>query len=124
MTSLSGNLLVLQGGGPTPVLNVTLYGVLDEARRHGGFGRTLGARFGVEGLLQGDLLDLSAEPTDEIERLKSSPGAALGSTRYKPSESDLERIINRLREYGVRHLLLIGGNGSLRGAEVIGDAAR
>jgi len=115
-----GNLLVIQGGGPTPVLNTTLFGVVDEALPR--FDRVLGARFGVEGLIRGDLVDLSAVPRDEIERLKHSPGASLGSTRHKASPADLDRILGTLRLHEVRALLVIGGNGSLRGAEAIADA--
>jgi 6-phosphofructokinase 1 len=116
----AGNLLVLQGGGPTQVLNASLFGVIDEARPS--YRRVLGARFGVEGLVKGDVVDLSAVPATEIARLKDAPGASLGSTRYKATAADLDRIIGVLRGHEVRSLIIIGGNGSLRGAEVIGDA--
>jgi 6-phosphofructokinase 1 len=124
MTGAMGNLAVLQGGGPTPVLNATLCGILDEAHRAGTFDRILGARFGVEGLLKGDFIDLSAVSPSELQRLRLTPGATLGTTRIKPAGSDLERIIEHLRRQDVRALLLVGGNGSLRGADVIARAAR
>jgi 6-phosphofructokinase 1 len=117
-----GNLLVIQGGGPTAVINTTLFGVIDEAMPR--FDRVLGARFGIEGLVRGDLLDLSAVPRREIERLKDSPGASLGSTRHKADASELDRIVGTLRLHDVRALIVIGGNGSLRGAEAIADAVR
>jgi 6-phosphofructokinase 1 len=120
MSAARGNLLVIQGGGPTPVVNTTLFGVIDEAMPR--FDRLLGARFGVEGLIGGDLVDLSAVLRRELERLKDSPGASLGSTRHKASASDLERIVAALRDHDVRALVVIGGNGSLRGAEAIADA--
>jgi len=123
MNPAGGNLLVLQGGGPTAVLNASLYGVLAEASCHSCIRSCLGARFGVEGLLRGELLDLSSVPREEIERLKASPGASLGSTRYRPTENDLERIVSLLGQHDIRYLLLIGGNGSLRGAEAISQAA-
>jgi 6-phosphofructokinase 1 len=116
----SGNLLVVQGGGPTPVLNASVFGVIDQGRPE--YQRIFGARFGVEGLVRGDLIDLSSVPSDEIARLKDAPGASLGSTRYKASDADLDRIIDVLREHEVRALIVIGGNGSLRGAEVLADA--
>jgi 6-phosphofructokinase 1 len=118
-----GNLLVLQGGGPTAVINASLYGVLAEAAGHSSIRRCIGARFGIEGLLRGDLLDLSTLSRAQVDSLRTSPGAALGSTRYKPSDADLEQIVARLREYDIRYLLLIGGNGSLRGGEAISRAA-
>src|SRR5687768_2723568 len=119
----AGNLLVLQGGGPTPVLNASLFGVLDEARRHRCVRRILGARFGVAGLLKDDLVDLSFVPQRELKRLKVTPGASLGSSRHKLTEAEVERIVDRLRERDVRFLLLIGGNGSMRAADLLAQGA-
>ncbi len=113
------NLLVVQGGGPTPVLNATLSSILDEARRSNKIGRIFGARSGVAGLAQGDVVDLSELPREELDRLRMSPGAALGTSRAKPSPADLDRIVQSLRRLAVRQVLFIGGNGTMRGAEVI-----
>ena len=120
----AGNLLVFQGGGPTPVLNASLFGVLDEARRHNGVRRIFGARFGVAGLLKDDLVDLSFVPQRELKRLKVTPGASLGSSRHKLTEADVEQIVDRLRERDVRYLLLIGGNGSMRAADLLARGAK
>jgi 6-phosphofructokinase 1 len=122
--SALGNLLVLQGGGPTPVLNASLYGVIDEARSAGKFAGVFGARFGIEGLLRDDLLDLSNVAADEIARLRVTPGASLGTSRTKALPDDLERILASLRAREIRSVLLIGGNGSLRGAAALDEAAR
>jgi 6-phosphofructokinase 1 len=118
-----GNLLVLQGGGPTPVLNASLYAVIAEARRHRTFRRIFGACDGVAGILKDQVLDLSFLPQSDLKRLKSAPGASLGSTRHKLSDGDVEQIIARLRERDVRYLVLIGGNGSMRGADLIAQGA-
>jgi ATP-dependent phosphofructokinase / diphosphate-dependent phosphofructokinase len=123
MRAAGGNLLVLQGGGPTPVLNTSLFGVLDEARRDSRIPKLFGARFGIHGVIKGDLLDLSGISADQIAALRSSPGASLGSTRYKPAEPDMERIIACLKRYDIRYLMMIGGNGTLRGAHAIAQAA-
>ena len=117
------NLMVVQGGGPTPVFNASLYGVIDEARR-GGADRVLGARRGVEGLIAGDVVDLTSVSQPQLDLLKRSPGASLGSTRHKLLERDLEQIVDTLRGFDVDALVLIGGNGSLRGAELIAAAAQ
>lgn len=124
MSSTRGKLLVLQGGGPTPVLNATLVGVIDQARRAQRFDAILGARFGVEGLLKKDWLDLSRLRDDDFQQLRMTPGATLGTTRLKPADADFQRIIEHLRQEEVRALLLIGGNGSLRGAHAISQAAQ
>lgn len=123
MPPTRAKLLVLQGGGPTAVVNATLFGVIHEARRTEQFGSLLGARFGMEGLLNRDWVDLSTLSPADLERVRMTPGAALGTTRHKPAEADFERIIGQLRKDDIRALLLIGGNGSLRGARAIAEAA-
>jgi 6-phosphofructokinase 1 len=123
MTRAPVNLTVLQGGGPTPVLNASLFAVIDEALHQPSIDRILGARFGVEGLLKGDFLDLSAIPQTELQKLRTTPGASLGTTRHKLSDSDLDRVLATLKSHNIRHLLLIGGNGSLRAADLIAQAA-
>ena len=115
--------MVLQGGGPTPVVNASLYGVISEARHHRGVRRIFGARYGVAGLLKDEIVDVSFLPQRELKRLKTTPGASLGSTRHKLTEGDVEQIVARLRERDVRFLLLIGGNGSMRGADLIAQGA-
>src|SRR5688572_28139403 len=94
----TGNLLVLQGGGPTPVVNASLYGVIAEARQHRAFPRILGACNGIAGLLADEVIDLSFLPQRELKRLKTAPGASLGSTRHKLTDGDVEQIVARLRE--------------------------
>jgi 6-phosphofructokinase 1 len=113
---------VLQSGGPTPVLNTTLFGVLDEASKHPQIGRVFGARFGFDGLLKEDLIDLSALSRDQVAALKTAPGASLGTSREKASDVQVNRILEMLREFDVSWLLIIGGNGSLRGAEALATA--
>jgi 6-phosphofructokinase 1 len=122
VSAAARNLLVIQGGGPTPVLNASLFGVIDEALASAKFAGVLGARFGIEGLVRDDLIDLKMTKS-ELQRLRLTPGASLGSTRYKASKSDLDLILSNLRKRNVAVLIVIGGNGSLRGAQVISDAA-
>src|SRR3954469_15742191 len=110
--SVRGNLLVLQGGGPTAVINTSLYGVIDEARQQGGFGKILGARWGMAGLMRGEVADLTTMSEEETERLRFTPAAYLGSSRVKPSEADLQRVVGWLKKQEIRALLMIGGNGS------------
>jgi 6-phosphofructokinase 1 len=120
MTASAGNLLIVQGGGPTPVLNTTLAAIIESARPS--CAAVLGARFGVEGLIRGDLLNLCWLSSAEIERLRITPGAALGSSRLAPGETDLQAILSVLRTHAVRGVIIIGGNGSLRGAAALAEA--
>ncbi len=118
------NLLVVQGGGPTPVLNATLSSILKEASQHRKIGRIFGAKSGVAGIARGEIISLYNLPYAELDQLRMTPGAALGSSRSKPSPTHLDLIVQHLRRLSVRHLLLIGGNGTMRGAEVIGQFCR
>ena len=124
MSATLGKLLVLQGGGPTPVVKASLFGVIDEAVKSAKFSHVLGARFGVAGLLKSDFVELSSISSSEIERLRTTPGASLGTTRYKPGEDELGRIRDILRKNDIQSVLLIGGNGSLRGADAIAEAVK
>jgi len=112
MSTLRGNLIVGQSGGPTAVINASLAGVIQEAHRHEVISGIYGMKHGVEGLLQEDLVDLSAEPVETVELLKHTPSAALGSCRHKLHDADFERILGILRAHNIRYFVYIGGNDS------------
>lgn len=120
----SGNLLIIQGGGPTPVFNASLAGIIGEALTHPQFGKIFGARFGMKGLATGDLVDLSRISSNGLLALRNSPGAALGSSRFKPTEEQLTHIVALLRTMDIRHVLFMGGNGTMGGAKLFGDFCR
>ncbi len=63
---LNGNMLIAHGGGPTPVINSSLLGAVREAKRHPEIETIYGARFGAEGILAGDLMDLGRFSDDEL----------------------------------------------------------
>jgi ATP-dependent phosphofructokinase / diphosphate-dependent phosphofructokinase len=121
--ALRGKLLVGQSGGCTAVINASLVGVIEEARRHSDIEGVLGAQHGVEGLLRGEIVDLGAESDEILHRLRRTPSSALGSCRYKLQEGDLERIVHILRENDVRYFLYIGGNDSADSSHKISNAA-
>jgi 6-phosphofructokinase len=118
------NLLVVQGGGPTQMLNATLAAIVNEAVACGAFERIWGARWGLKGLLNGEAIDLGRMPREEVERMRTSPGAALGSSRAKLTEEELNRLANCLRANDVRDVLIAGGNGGMRGAEIVSRHCR
>jgi 6-phosphofructokinase len=113
------NLLVVQGGGPTQVLNATLAAIVEEARAQGGFRNIYGARKGIHGLLRGGVTDLNRLSASDLDLLRVSPGAALGSSRAKASEDDLTQLLDYLKRNNVHDLLLLGGNGTMRGADQV-----
>ncbi len=116
------NLLVVQGGGPTQVLNTTLAAIVEEA--HGHFGRIYGARRGISGFLGNEFVDLGRLKAADLALLRATPGAALGSSRAKPTEEELAKLPELLRQHEVHDVLLMGGNGTMRGAEVISRICR
>src|SRR5215813_3226496 len=117
------NLLILQGGGPTPVVNATLASALTEAHRRGKR-KIFGARHSIEGLIGDQLIDLSNYTAAQLKRLSRTPGAALGSSRVKATEQDLQSIISRLRKLDIHEALFIGGNGTMRAAHAFSEFCR
>lgn len=111
----TGNLIVAQGGGPTMSINNSLRGVVEQATEEPAIDGVYGAKYGLEGILHENLIDLSAESRDTIEALRTTPGAALGSSRAKLSDEDFEQILETFRTHDVRYVLYIGGNGSMAG---------
>lgn len=118
------NLMIVQGGGPTAVFNASLSSVIAEGICQPKIGSVFGARFGVKGLAQEGDADLSRMTSEELQILRASPGAALGSSRFKPTEEDLHRMVASLRRRDIRHLIFIGGNGTMRGAELVSRFCR
>ena len=113
------NLIVGQSGGPTAVINSSLYGVVSEGLRHPEqIQHIYGMVNGIEGFLSGTVLDFAtALPGSSLEKLKTTPGAYLGSCRYKLPES-LEdpiypRLFQKFREMNIGWFFYIGGNDSM-----------
>jgi 6-phosphofructokinase 1 len=111
------NLVVAQSGGPTPVINSSLRGVIEAARDLDGIGTVYGARHGIEGVLKEELIDLSAQPADEVALLRYTPSAgSIGTCRYKlkaGQDEDFERVIEVFRAHDVGYFLYNGGNDSM-----------
>ena len=106
------NILVMQSGGSTPVLNRSLFGVVQEAAEHKAFGEIYGAAHGLEGVLSSDLTDLRKPIKAAWDRIARTPGAALGSSRPKPRTEDTSVILDVLSRHRIRYWVIIGGNDS------------
>ena len=103
MSTAKGNAVVGQSGGPTSVINQSLVGVIQEARKHGHIGKLLGARHGVRGIIDDDFIELNDLSDDLLERIAQTPAAALGSTRDKPDPAYCERIFAGFKKRDVRY---------------------
>lgn len=113
------NVIVGQSGGPTAVINASLYGVAVEALAHQDeIGHVYGMINGIEGLLKDCYMDLGADlSAEDLELLKLTPAAYLGSCRYKLPE-DLDStfyvtIFEKFKELNIGYFLYIGGNDSM-----------
>lgn len=113
------NLIVGQSGGPTAVINSSLYGVVAEALEHAdSIGQVYGMVNGIEGFLEGNVLNFrEALPDGKLEGLKYTPGAYLGSCRYKLPDS-LEdpvfpQLFKKFEEMEIGYFFYIGGNDSM-----------
>ncbi len=124
MASHARSLLVAQSGGPTAVINNSLVGVIEEARGRAEIGTVIGAERGIIGVLEGALVDLSREAPATLQALRQTPSAALGTSRHKLKEGDLERIVAAFARHDVGYFCYIGGNDSMDTANRIGALAR
>lgn len=133
-------ILVGQSGGPTAAINASLAGVVRAAYAQGL--RVLGMRNGIQGFLEGDVVDLvealgltasesgsfNQAPTNPGEKnlqlLRKTPSSWLGSCRFKlPELTDnsesaaispiYQQIDSQLKKYQVDAVLYIGGNDSM-----------
>ena len=75
------NMLIAHGGGPTAVLNASLYGAVREAQRTGSVGHIYGAVFGTAGILKEQFAELGTLPETELQKLLYTPGSAIGTSR-------------------------------------------
>ena len=109
------NIIVAQSGGPTSAINSSLAGVIQKAIESNI--KIYGSFYGIEGILNDKitLLNNQFKKQKDIENLKYTPAMALGSCRYKLSNSkkEFDIIINRFKQYNIGYFLYIGGNDSM-----------
>ncbi len=107
------NILIAHGGAPTAVINASLYGALKEIKEENFKGKIYAARVGSKGLYNEDFIDLTSLNGEELERLKTTPGSAIGSSRFPLYEKEYEHIVDILVKHNISYVLFTGGNGSM-----------
>ena len=131
------NLIVGQSGGPTAVINSSLFGVIKESmKQEEHVGRVYGMIHGIEGFLKDQYMDLGKElEPEQLQCLRTTPGAFLGSCRYKLPE-DLSdpvypKLFKKFNTLNIGYFFYIGGNDSMdtvsklsRYAESHGESTR
>ncbi len=112
------NMVYIQSGGPTSVINTSLYGAIKEAKKHPDkINKIYGSLHGIEGLIVDDLIDIGKEDDEQIELLLQTPGSILGTTRRKlPSNIhslEYQFIIETLIRHEIKYVFVNGGNDSM-----------
>ncbi len=117
------NAVVGQSGGPTGVINASLVGVIEEARKHKQIENLYGAVHAVAGIVKEDFIDLEQVSKGELEVVAGSPSSALGSSRDKPNREYCARILDVFKKRNIRYFFYIGGNDSANTAYIINSMA-
>ena len=125
---MAKNVIVAQSGGPSHVINNTLRGILDTSREMPEKFEVVYAGYhGIEGVLKEELLNLSAQPAEEIALLSVTPAAgSIGTCRYKlksKQQEDFDRILEVFRAHNIGYFFYIGGNDSMDTAHKVAQLA-
>jgi 6-phosphofructokinase len=123
------NVIVAQSGGPSPVINNSLRGIIETCRMFPDkFGTIYGGWHGIEGVLKEELLNLSTQREEEIALLRNTPAAgSIGTCRYKlkdKQQKDFERIVDVFKAHNIGYFFYIGGNDSQHTAFKVSQIAR
>jgi len=112
-----GFCLVGQSGGPTAVINASLEGVVEEARKSNEFLGVLGCLNGIDGILNEHFINFDDYTLEEISLLKYTPSAALGSVRFKMPDDLNDEVYYKIKDifikYKITSFIYIGGNDSM-----------
>lgn len=109
--------IIAQSGGPTAVINSSLLGVIDAAKKMN-IKHIYGALNGIDGILNERIVDLNTEDEKELSYLKNTPSAALGSVRlhlkdYQKDPTPYEKILEVFKKLNIHYFFYIGGNDSM-----------
>mgnify|MGYP000029998431 CR=1 FL=1 len=115
---MNHNLLVGQSGGPTAVINGSLYGVVSEGLANPEIDNVIGMINGIEGFLADHTIDMAPlKENGELERIRTTPGSYLGSCRYKLPENLSDpvypELFQKFTEKEISYFFYIGGNDSM-----------
>ncbi len=106
------NAVVGQSGGPTGVINASLVGVIEEAKKHPEIKKLYGAVHAVAGMVKEEFVDLKKLSAGTLKAVAGSPSSALGSSKDKPDAEYCARILEVFRKRDIRYFFYIGGNDS------------
>ena len=110
---MANNLIIVHGGGPTAVINASLYGAIRQAQDDPRVDRVLVAIGGTGGLLKEHLRDVTDLPDETLRGLLSSPASAIGTSRDALEKPEYEAMVPILLKHDIKYVLMNGGNGTM-----------
>lgn len=110
---MAGNLIIIHGGGPTAVINASLYGAIRQAQNSPEVDRVLVAIGGTGGLLKEQIKDVTDYPDEALRGLLSSPASAIGTSRDALEKPEYAAMVPILEKHNIRYVLMNGGNGTM-----------
>ncbi|MBR5429210.1 MAG: 6-phosphofructokinase [Firmicutes bacterium] len=110
---LKGNAIIAQSGGPSAVINNSTCGVIQTWFEKADFGTIYAGISGIKGILEEDIIDLSAQDPQDIAALRHTPGAGIFSCRYKVSAEDQQKMVQIFKKLNIRYFFYNGGNDSM-----------
>ena len=118
------NAVVSQSGGPTGVINASLVGVIEEAKKYSEIQNIYGAVHAVSGIVKENFIDLKKISADELQIVAQSPSSALGSSRDKPDAEYCKKVLDVFKKREIRYFFYIGGNDSANTCFIINNMAQ
>ena len=123
------NCIIAQSGGPTSVINSSVVGLLKANEDMKAFNKVYGGLNGIEGILNENIIELSAMTTDEINTFKYTPSSGLGSCRYKMKDINIcteeyDKLLTILRNLDIKAFFYVGGNDSMDTTAKLGKYAK
>ncbi|MGL5069512.1 MAG: 6-phosphofructokinase [Sarcina sp.] len=112
------NCIIAQSGGPTSVINSSVYGVVKENFNLKIYNNVYGGLNGIEGILEKKIINLSSMDLERLKTFKNSPSSGLGSCRYKlkdfnNTEDEYVKLMEILKNLKVSTFFYVGGNDSM-----------
>lgn len=107
------NLLIIHGGGPTAVINASLYGVIKEAKKHQELTHIYGAINGTGGVMKEEFVELERVSNEDLELLLQTPGSAIGTSRDVIEQAEYDKMADIIEKYHIKYVLFNGGNGTM-----------
>lgn len=123
------NCIIAQSGGPTSVINSSVVGLVDANKDLKIFDKVYAGLNGIEGILNGNIIELSSFSDSEINSFRYTPSSGLGSCRYKmkkleESTEEYDKLLKILQANDIKAFFYVGGNDSMDTTAKLGKYAK